>query len=94
MDMISELLRLHMDGVEIWLIGTWLWIAGNTKPYHQVLGRKGLGCHWHQQRKMWYWKPYKGRTRYSNGSFSSLAMKYGATKIVEEENPPKRVAVK
>lgn len=76
MDKISELLKLRMSGVEICLIGTWLWVRGATKPFKDQL--KALSCRWHSKRICWYWKPYSGRTHYNrHADFASLAWKYG-----------------
>jgi len=78
-DKISELLRLQMDDVEIWLIGLWVWIIGDTRPHKENL--KSLQCRWYSKRKCWYWKPYDDRTFYSKKSLGSLAAQYGARKF-------------
>jgi len=79
---ISELLKLKMDDVEIWLIGLWVWIVGDTKPHKEEL--KALKCRWHSKRRCWYWKPYEDRTYYSKKSLGSLAARYGATRFESE----------
>ena len=43
MNKISQLISLKMDGVDIWLIGKWIWVEGNTKSYKDALGKNGLG---------------------------------------------------
>lgn len=76
---LQELLALKMKDVTIALIGTWIWVAGETKPHAEKLGRKkGLGLSWHSKKSMWYWKPYRSYTP-SNGntSIGSIAQKYG-----------------
>ena len=76
MNKISELCGLRMDGVEIALIGTWVWVTGDTKPHRQAI--KKLGCRWHARRACWYWHPpQKYRSRQSKGSLSELAQSYG-----------------
>ena len=40
-----------LDGLSLEICGTWLWIAGATFNYKQVL--KGLGCKWASSKKMW-----------------------------------------
>ena len=81
-DKISELLKLQMADVEIWLIGLWVWIVGDTRPYKEDL--KTLKCRWHSKRKCWYWKPYEDRSFYSNQSLGNLATRYGAKRFESE----------
>jgi len=85
MDKISELLALNMNAVEIALIGTWIWILGNTKPFKAELGKKGLGCYWHAKRKCWYWHEGKYRSRSADCDLSEIAKKYGF-KTFKQEN--------
>jgi len=49
MDVISTLCVL--DGLNLEICGTWLWISGATFNYKQVL--KELGCKWAHSKKMW-----------------------------------------
>lgn len=74
MDKIAELMKL--PGLDISLIGLWIWVQGDTKPVKEEL--KGLGCRWHSGRVCWYWKPAGfGRSRSNPGSLDELAAKYG-----------------
>ena len=58
---IQQLLSLRMKNVEVALVGTWIWVSGDTKPHSKKLGRKkdadgnpvGLGLSWHGKKKMW-----------------------------------------
>lgn len=85
-DKIQELLKLRMQGVDIALVGTWVWVSGNTKPHKASLGKNGLGLRWHGKRKMWYFNPHPYRGRYNRrASFGDLADKYGYKKFKEEE---------
>jgi len=36
-DKINELLSLKLEDINIWLVGTWLWIDGDTKPHREAL---------------------------------------------------------
>jgi len=81
-DKIYELLALHLDGVEINLIGLWVWITGDTKQHRKVL--KDAGCKWHSKRECWYWQNGKKRFQ-SKGNLSELAKKYGVTNFVNQE---------
>lgn len=76
MDKIMELLSLNLQGIEIDLIGTWIWITGDTKPVKDQL--KDAECKWHGKRGCWYFK-IGNYYRRSSKSLETLAEKYGCT---------------
>ncbi|MDM8565096.1 hypothetical protein QUF74_05530 [Candidatus Halobeggiatoa sp. HSG11] len=81
-DKIYELLALRLDGIEINLIGLWVWITGETKPHRKAF--KLAGCKWHRKRECWYW--HNGKKRFqSKGDLSELAKKYGVQNFVNQE---------
>lgn len=43
------------DGVTAELIGTWLWVTGNTKEHKEIL--KSLGFRWSGKKQAWYMAP-------------------------------------
>lgn len=63
-DLIEKLMK--MEGCHIEVIGCFLWVSGNTKPYKEDL--KVLGFKWHSKKLCWYKAPegYKrrGNTQY------------------------------
>jgi len=76
-DKIAELLHLRLPGIEVWLIGKWIWVKGDTRPVKDAL--KAAGLRWHGERLAWYWKPYSGYTHYNKDiDFDGLARTYGA----------------
>lgn len=79
MDKISAILALNLDGIEINLIGTWVWVTGDTRPNARKF-RQQLKLSWHSRREAWYWHPpQRRRTRYNaNASLSDLAASYGS----------------
>lgn len=79
-DTIFALLSLKMEGVDVLLIGTWVWIVGDSRAYKDSL--KALGCLWHSKRKCWYFRAVKS-WGHSSGSLSDLAYKYGVTNCKE-----------
>jgi DnaJ domain len=83
---IYALLALEMDAVDIWLIGTWIWIEGETKPYKESL--KALGCRWHSKRGCWYiaGQTSTGYRRRSSKGIDDIANDYGAAKFVKNQN--------
>jgi curved DNA-binding protein CbpA len=75
-NIIDALLRL--DGLEVELCGSWLWIGGETKKHKDRL--KALGCRWHQKKSLWYWHhPEEGCGRWkSKTTMSEIRAKYGS----------------
>ena len=44
---------IHMDGVTIEIIGSWVWLSGNTYPYKDQI--KAAGFWYSKSKKAWYW---------------------------------------
>lgn len=88
-EIIDKLLSLQMVNVDIYLIGVWLWIDGETKPYKEAL--KELKCKWHNTRKCWYFAGSPSRYRRNSGKgIDDIAEAYGATKIRNKAKTSKR----
>ena len=84
MRVISELLALKMDA-DVYLIGTWVWILGDTKPHKEQL--KELKCRWHAQRAAWYYRDESNRGYGSSkGGLSDIADKYGCKKFSKDDD--------
>ena len=81
MDIIYKLLNLRMPDVDIELVGRWVWVSGDTKPWKEQLGRDGLGLFWHSKRIMWYWKPANSYSRYHGADFDTLRRTYGSRRF-------------
>ena len=91
---ICDLVALKMESVDVLLIGTWLWIVGDTKPHKDTL--KTLECKWHSKRKCWYYRHGEGRYYKSNASLSGLAMQYGVvdcSRLRKDKEESKRKAI-
>ena len=58
-DIIDKLIR--MEGLEIEIIGCFIWLSGNTKEHKDNI--KALGFKWHSTKKMWYKAPEDYRKR-------------------------------
>ena len=83
MRVISELLSLKIDG-DVYLIGVWVWIVGNTKPHKEQL--KNLNCRWHAKRAAWYYRAEIFRGYGANkGNLSDIASKYGCQSFKKED---------
>ena len=79
-DQIDTLLKLRMPAdVEIALLGTWIWVQGNTRPFAKQLGKDGAKMRWNPKRTAWQWSPSTApRRRFNaNASFDDLCDSYG-----------------
>lgn len=79
-DIIDRLVNL--DGLNVELCGSWLWIGGETRKHKEAL--KKAGCKWHSKKQLWYWHGGK-HTRYRKGSsvdMEEIRGKYGS-KIIK-----------
>lgn len=87
--LIAELLKL--DGIEIEIIGCFVWVSGNTKPHKEQL--KALGFRWHSKKKCWYKSP-DNYHRWGGGEYSmdDIRMMYTTIKVKrnhqDNDNPP------
>ena len=85
-EMIDVLLSIKMDSVNISLIGSWIWITGDTRPYKEDL--KAIDCKYHGKRKCWFWSNDSGRSRYNKkDSLTELAEKYGVKSFTQPAQP-------
>ena len=77
-DLIAELIK--MDGVEIEIIGCFVWVSGDTKPHKEEL--KALGFKWHAKKKCWYKAPedYRRRSR-KDYSMDEIRTMYGSSYV-------------
>lgn len=87
---VSEEIRQRLDriifipGIEIEMIGSWIWITGNTFAVRETLKSEGF---WFSRPKAaWYW--HKGEYRKKNGNILSMdEMRdfWGSQKIESEK---------
>ena len=77
-ELLNELITL--EGIEIEICGTWLWIGGNTFPVKDTLMEHGFK--WSRAKVKWYLAPGtvsgKRRGRYS---MEQIRNKYGSEKV-------------
>ncbi len=73
---------IKLDGLDIELCGSWLWIGGETRQHKDAL--KAAGCRWAAKKQKWYWHPegqgsYKPHKR--DISMTQIRQKYGSRQI-------------
>lgn len=71
---------INFDGIEIEIVGAWLWVSGNTYIFKDEL--KEIGFKWASQKKQWYFHTdaYRKRSRKSL-SMDDIRNYYGSTKV-------------
>lgn len=80
-NIIDKLIKL--DGIQIEICGTWLWITGETKKHKEIL--KSIGFNFSRSKIAWYFhfEPYvkRGKKKYTLSEIRSL---YGSEVITGE----------
>ncbi|MCC7026424.1 MAG: hypothetical protein IT265_05685 [Saprospiraceae bacterium] len=67
--------------ITIELVGTWIWVTGNTYPYKDYLKENGF-CY-SQPKKAWYYRSEEFKAKFSSKmELSALKKIYGSTTIV------------
>ena len=75
-DMINKL--IHMDGVNIELIGRWIWLTGNTFFHKDTI--KSLNFKYASNKKAWFWHSEQdGTANKRSMSLDKIKEKYGCT---------------
>lgn len=65
---------LHYDNIIIEVVGSWIWLQGDTRAIKEVL--KELNFKWASKKKMWYYGEMKGRNP-KQKSMDEIKAKYG-----------------
>ena len=76
---------VHLSGLNIEIVGCWIWVDGSTYDGREVL--KAAGYKWSKARKKWHFAPYE--SKYYKGKkkpFEQLREIYGSQKV-ETEKP-------
>ena len=79
---------INLAGIEIEVIGCWIWITGDTRQHKDYL--KTLGFKFAPKKVAWYWKPYKYHKRSKKElGLDEIRQLYGTEKVNkhEEEQP-------
>ena len=79
---------LKMDGVKIEIIGSWIWLTGNTMAYKEEI--KALHFFWSSTKKAWYYTGEEKKSRRKGHySMDGLRNKWGSQTVgtgKEEKN--------
>ena len=82
---------IFIKGITIEIIGSWIWITGNTFPVRETL--KGEGYLFSHPKTAWYW--HKGEYLKKNGnvmSMDEMRAKFGSQTVETETEKDKNLA--
>jgi len=71
---------INIDGLNVELIGKWLWISGNTYPVKTILKQAGLTFIKKEGNPFWVYKGVESTSR-GQSSMEEIRKKYGVYKI-------------
>ena len=74
---------LHFENITIELVGSWIWLSGDTKEIKDKL--KELGFKWASKKKMWFYGEMKGKS-HGEKSLDEIKDKYGSKTFKKKEN--------
>lgn len=74
---ISEIEKIEDDGINKEVVGSWIWVSGDTWKHKETL--KKLGFKWASKKKMWYYTEQQ-RKRYGRKEYQmdEIKQKYGS----------------
>ena len=74
MEIINKLIAC--EGLEISIVGRWIWAENNTYPYKEIL--KSLGFRYASKKRAWYWHTAEDACKSRKGlSLDDIKNKYG-----------------
>ena len=75
-------LILHFENITIELVGSWVWVSGDTKEIKEKL--KEIGFKWASKKKMWYFGEMKSKNP-TPKSMEEIKNKYGSETLKTKE---------
>ena len=75
-------LILHFENINIELIGSWVWVSGDTKEIKEKL--KEIGFKWASKKKMWYYGEMKAKNP-NPKSMEEIKAKYGSETLKSDK---------
>jgi hypothetical protein len=75
---------INIANINIEVVGTWIWIDGNTYSVKEYL--KSLGFNWSKGKRKWYFTTDNFTpSRYKQKDYNTLKSEYGYTKVDSKE---------
>lgn len=77
---------IGLDGIDIEIVGSWIWLSGNTYPYKDII--KAAGFFWSSKHKKWYYSGDKKKSkRHSKLSFDEVRALHGSHDLKSSWRP-------
>ncbi len=73
---------LHFENITIEVVGSWIWLSGDTKAIKDTL--KDLGFKWASKKMMWYYGEMKAKNP-TPKSMDEIKSKYGCETLKSKE---------
>lgn len=98
----DKILRVYqslksLSGINIELIGSWLWITGDTKPVKDYIKEIGqyheCGVGFSKSKLAWYIKPDKRHRKGKNMDWKSMKQMWGHQDLTTEDDEEKAGAI-
>ena len=70
---------IMLQGIVIEVVGTWIWVSGNTYQFRKQLQAAGL--FFAGKKKAWYYRAEEYKTKSSNKTLEEIKTKYGSDTI-------------
>jgi hypothetical protein len=76
---------VYLEGIEIEVCGTWIWLTGNTRVVKEDL--KKAGFLWCSKKLAWSWhnREKEGKWRKSNLDLDEIRERHGSSKVPTEK---------
>jgi hypothetical protein len=72
-------------GVHAEIVGSWVWVSGDTKPFRATL--KSLGLFFSGKKYKWYWHGSARRSRGHGWTYQQIVSRYGAQAVQRDTIP-------
>jgi len=74
---------LHFENIIIEVVGSWIWLSGDTKSIKDKL--KEIGFRWRSKKKMWSYGEMKGKRNHKEQNIDSIKAKYGCQEVESKQ---------
>ena len=80
---------INLEGIDLELIGAWIWVTGNSYPHRATL--KAAGFRWASAKMQWYFRPAEWASA-GRGSWSmdKIRASYGSSAVPKPKASPRR----
>lgn len=76
---------IHLPGIAIEIVGSWVWVTGQTREVKDVL--KEAGFFWASKKLAWHWHPAGQKCRGGKLDLDDIRSKYGSARVAPRWAP-------